>query len=125
MRLRTAGDKIKIEHSIIDGVRPFLERLTASAEIRSVIPGDPAGAGRQGSGAGADHGADAEWMEGDRAQRRRTAGAVHQHGVGEAGAGGTDRAGAGGLLGFYGAFGGVLVLPGLVLRYPRAWVAIV
>ncbi|MBM3739004.1 MAG: hypothetical protein FJW39_24785 [Acidobacteria bacterium] len=39
MRLRTAGDKIKIEHSIIDGVRPFLERLTASAEIRSVIPG--------------------------------------------------------------------------------------
>ena len=40
MRLRTAKDRLKIEHSIIDGVREFLERLIkANAEIRSVIPG--------------------------------------------------------------------------------------
>jgi len=40
MRLRTAKDKLKIEHSIIDGVRGILERLLAdNAEIRSVIPG--------------------------------------------------------------------------------------
>lgn len=40
MRLRTAQNKLKIEHSIIDGVRGMLERLLASnPEIRSVIPG--------------------------------------------------------------------------------------
>jgi hypothetical protein len=40
MRLRTSKDRLKIEHSIIDGVREFLERLIkANAEIRSVIPG--------------------------------------------------------------------------------------
>src|SRR5215217_7026567 len=40
MRLRTAKDKLKIEHSIIDGVRDLLERLLAeNAEIRAVIPG--------------------------------------------------------------------------------------
>jgi len=40
MRLRTAGNKLKIEHSIIDGVRELLERLlAANPEIRSVIPG--------------------------------------------------------------------------------------
>jgi hypothetical protein len=40
MRLRTAQNKLKIEHSIIDGVRGLLERLLASnPEIRSVIPG--------------------------------------------------------------------------------------
>jgi hypothetical protein len=40
MRLRTAKDRLKIEHSIIDGVRDLLERLLASnAEVRSVIPG--------------------------------------------------------------------------------------
>lgn len=40
MRLRTAKDKLKIEHSIIDGVREVLERLLAeNPEIRSVIPG--------------------------------------------------------------------------------------
>ena len=40
MRLRTARDRLKIEHSIIDGVRGMLERLLASnPEIRSVIPG--------------------------------------------------------------------------------------
>ena len=40
MRLRTAQNKLKIEHSIIDGVRGMLERLLASSpEIRSVIPG--------------------------------------------------------------------------------------
>ena len=40
MRLRTAKDRLKIEHSIIDGVREFLERLIkANDEIRSVIPG--------------------------------------------------------------------------------------
>jgi hypothetical protein len=40
MRLRTAGDRLKVEHSIIDGVRGILEELLAvNAEIRSVIPG--------------------------------------------------------------------------------------
>ncbi len=39
MRLRAAQNKLKIEHSIIDGLRPVLERLLKSDEIRSVIPG--------------------------------------------------------------------------------------
>lgn len=40
MRLRTAQNKLKIEHSIIDGVREILERLLAdNPEVRSVIPG--------------------------------------------------------------------------------------
>lgn len=40
MKLRTAKDKLKIEHSIIDGVRPFLVRLLDGDDrIRSVIPG--------------------------------------------------------------------------------------
>ena len=40
MRLRKAQGKLKIEHSIIDGVRDLLEDLLASnPEIRSVIPG--------------------------------------------------------------------------------------
>jgi hypothetical protein len=40
MRLRTAKDRLKIEHSIIDGLRPLLEELlNAHAEIRSIIPG--------------------------------------------------------------------------------------
>lgn len=40
MRLRKAQGKLKIEHSIIDGLREVLERLLAdNAEIRSVIPG--------------------------------------------------------------------------------------
>jgi hypothetical protein len=40
MRLRTARDRLKIEHSIIDGLRPVLEELlSANPGIRSVIPG--------------------------------------------------------------------------------------
>ena len=40
MRLRTARDRLKVEHSIIDGVRGILEDLlAANPEIRSVIPG--------------------------------------------------------------------------------------
>jgi len=40
MKLRTAGDRLKIEHSIIDGLRPVLERLlTNTPEIRSIVPG--------------------------------------------------------------------------------------
>lgn len=40
MRLRTAKDRLKIEHSIIDGVQDVLERfLGANPEIRSIIPG--------------------------------------------------------------------------------------
>lgn len=40
MRLRKAQGKLKVEHSIIDGVREVLERLLAeNAAIRSVIPG--------------------------------------------------------------------------------------
>src|SRR5216684_4455737 len=40
MRLRKSQNKLKVEHSIIDGVRHVLERLLADTpEIRSVIPG--------------------------------------------------------------------------------------
>jgi hypothetical protein len=40
MRLRTAQGKLKIEHSIIDGVKDLLQRLLGeNPEIRSVIPG--------------------------------------------------------------------------------------
>jgi hypothetical protein len=40
MRLRAAKDRLKVEHSIIDGLRPVLdELLAANPEIRSVIPG--------------------------------------------------------------------------------------
>ena len=40
MRLRTAKDRLKVEHSIIDGLRPVLEEvLAANEEIRSIIPG--------------------------------------------------------------------------------------
>ena len=40
MRLRAANGKLKIEHSIIDGLRPVLERLLdTNQEIRSIIPG--------------------------------------------------------------------------------------
>lgn len=38
-RLRTAKGKLKIEHSILDDLRPVLERLAAREEIRSIIPG--------------------------------------------------------------------------------------
>jgi hypothetical protein len=40
MRLRTARDRLKIEHSIIDGVREILEELlAANPAVRSIIPG--------------------------------------------------------------------------------------
>jgi len=40
MKLRKAQGKLKVEHSIIDGVRDLLERLLAGTpEIRAVIPG--------------------------------------------------------------------------------------
>ena len=40
MRLRAAGDRLKVEHSIIDGVRGILEELLhTNPAIRSVIPG--------------------------------------------------------------------------------------
>jgi hypothetical protein len=40
MRLRKVQGKLKVEHSILDGVRDVLERLLeGNAEIRSVIPG--------------------------------------------------------------------------------------
>ena len=38
-RLRTAQGKLKIEHSILDDLRPVLEKLVAREEIRSIIPG--------------------------------------------------------------------------------------
>lgn len=40
MRLRKVQGKLKVEHSIIDGLRDVLERLLQqNASIRSVIPG--------------------------------------------------------------------------------------
>lgn len=39
MRLRALDGRLKIEHSIIDGLRPVLERLLEWEEIRSIVPG--------------------------------------------------------------------------------------
>jgi len=40
MRLRAEHGKLKIEHSIIDGLRPVLQRLLRdNSGIRSVVPG--------------------------------------------------------------------------------------
>ena len=40
MRLRQHNDRLKVEHSIIDGVRELLLRLLdGNPEIRSIIPG--------------------------------------------------------------------------------------
>jgi len=38
-RLRTAKGKLKIEHSILDDLRPVLDKLAAREDIRSIIPG--------------------------------------------------------------------------------------
>ncbi len=38
-RLRTAAGKLKIEHSIIEGLRPILLEILKSEDIRSIIPG--------------------------------------------------------------------------------------
>ncbi|MEP6716800.1 MAG: DUF2103 domain-containing protein [Terriglobia bacterium] len=38
-RLRTAHGKLKIEHSILDDLRPVLLRLVERDDIRSIIPG--------------------------------------------------------------------------------------
>jgi hypothetical protein len=38
-RLRTAKGKLKIEHSILDNLRPVLDRLVMREDIRSIIPG--------------------------------------------------------------------------------------
>lgn len=38
-RLWTAQGKLKIEHSILDDLRPVLLRLAARDDIRSIIPG--------------------------------------------------------------------------------------
>ena len=39
MRLRKAQGKLKVEHSIIDGVRDVLERVIERPDVRSIIPG--------------------------------------------------------------------------------------
>lgn len=40
MRLRAEKNRLKIEHSILDGVRAMLDRLLKEVpEIRSVVPG--------------------------------------------------------------------------------------
>lgn len=39
MRLRTNENRLKIEHSIIDGLRPVLERMLEWDEIRMIVPG--------------------------------------------------------------------------------------
>lgn len=39
MKLRANQGRLKIGHSIIDGLRPALERLLWHEEIRSIIPG--------------------------------------------------------------------------------------
>ena len=40
MKLRASNNRLKIEHSIVDGVRPVLERLLEqNPGIRSIVPG--------------------------------------------------------------------------------------
>ncbi|MBM3755732.1 MAG: hypothetical protein FJW38_17320 [Acidobacteria bacterium] len=40
MRLRTENNRLKIEHSILDGVRAMLNRLLRDRDdIRSIVPG--------------------------------------------------------------------------------------
>ena len=40
MRLRAENNRLKIEHSILDGVRAMLERLLKERdEIRAIVPG--------------------------------------------------------------------------------------
>ena len=40
MRLRAAGNRLKVEHSILAGLRPELENLlAANPDIASIIPG--------------------------------------------------------------------------------------
>jgi hypothetical protein len=38
-RLRTGKGKLKIEHSILESLRPVLDRLVTLDDIRSIIPG--------------------------------------------------------------------------------------
>ena len=80
MRLRKAKGKLKVEHSILDGVRDVLERLLEQnpAAIRSVIPGvirpvrDAKGEVRIRVTVPTTNG----WKS-HRTERRRAAGAVH------------------------------------------------
>jgi hypothetical protein len=39
MRLRAVDGRLKIEHSIIGGLRPVLERMLEWEEIRTIVPG--------------------------------------------------------------------------------------
>ncbi len=40
MRLRAANNRLKVEHSIIEGLRPILERLLGNcSSIGTIIPG--------------------------------------------------------------------------------------
>jgi hypothetical protein len=39
MRLRANDNRLKIEHSIVDGLRPVLERMLEWEEIRTIVPG--------------------------------------------------------------------------------------
>jgi len=39
MRLRAVDGRLKIEHSIIDGLRPVLERILEWEEVRMIVPG--------------------------------------------------------------------------------------
>jgi len=40
MKLRASNNRLKVEHSIIEGLRPVLERLLEqNPDIRSIVPG--------------------------------------------------------------------------------------
>ena len=39
MRLRAVDGRLKVEHSIIDGLRTVLERMLEWEEIRMIVPG--------------------------------------------------------------------------------------
>ncbi len=77
-----ARAKLKIEHSILENLRyVVLDQARGSAKrFNSAIPGviRPV-RDAKGTGEDPDHRADAEWLEGNCAGERRTAGVVHQH----------------------------------------------
>jgi hypothetical protein len=93
MRLRTAQGKLKVEHSIVDGIRPVLERLLGkNPDIRSVIPGviRPVRDAR-GEPVIRVTVPTANGWEGDCAECRCAPGTVYQYGLIEASAGEGDR----------------------------------
>ncbi len=86
MRLRAAQNRLKVEHSIIDGLRQVLERLLRdNSEIRSVIPGVIRQVrDAKGTAVHPRYRPHLERLEGHCAQCRCASGVVHQYCYGKA-----------------------------------------